>query len=209
MEAWVVEPGYAAGEVIAVSTTSFEAQSYRLNEAPAFGSLVLTCSPDGLGHYGLCCATETGGIEQGRHALAWGRPEDDGDIYARQPQLAHVLRTTFSCVLVGFCGRDGVPAQRVPPRPPRVHERVCTARDEQVRAFFANLSYLRFLLRASVANVEDLMAASIVHGYRAMDCDRRFLVAAGRSVARLLAGDHERLTAVLELLIAAEEAPAP
>src|SRR5262249_55457075 len=129
--------------------------------------------------------------------------------YARQPQLAHVLRTTFSCVLVGFCARDGTPAQRVPPRPPRVHERVCIARDEHVRAFFANLSYLRFLLRAGVASVEDLMAASIVHGYRAMDCDRRFLVAAGRSVARLLAGDHERLTAVLELLIAAEEAPAP
>jgi hypothetical protein len=199
----------AAGEVIAVSTTSFEAQSYQLNEAPAFGSLVLTCGPDGLAHYGLCRGTETGGIEPGRHPMAWGRPDDEVDVYARQPQLAHVLRTTFQCVLVGFRGPDGAPVQRVPPRPPRVHERVCLATDVQVRAFFSDLAFLRFLLRASLPNVEDLMAASIVHGYQANGRERRFLVNAGRAVARLLATDHERLTAVLELLTAAEEAPTP
>jgi hypothetical protein len=195
------------GEVIAVATTSFEAQSYRLNEAPPFGSLVLTSGPDGLGHFGLCYGTETGGIEPGRHPIAWGRPDDvDGDVYARQPQLAHVLRTTFQCALVGFRDADGVPVQRVPARPPRVHERVCTAPDAQVRAFFVDVAYMRFLLRASVPNVEDLLAASIVHGYHAMGDDRRFLVQAGRAVARLLATDHERLTAVLELLAAALEA---
>lgn len=199
----------AVGEVIAVSTVSFEAQSYRLNEAPAFGSLVRTCSPDGIGHYGLCCGVQTGGIEQGRQALAWGKPEDDGvDIYERQPQLSHVLRTTFDCVLVGFSGTEARPVQRVPPRPPRVHERVCTADASLVRAFFGDLAYLRFLLRSNLPNVEDLLAASVLHAYRAYECDRRFLVGAGRAVARLLAGDHERLTAVLELLTAAEEVPA-
>jgi hypothetical protein len=65
---------------------------------------------------------------------------------------------------------------------------------------------MRFLLRASVPNVEDLLAASIVHGYRATGCERRFLVDAGRAVARLLATEYERLTAVLELLAAAMEA---
>jgi hypothetical protein len=196
----------AVGEVIAVSTTHFEAQSYRLNEAPAYGSLVLTRSPEGLGHFALCAGTETGSIEPGRHPLAWGRPDDEeGDIYARQPQLAHVLRTTFACVLVGYCGPEGRPVQRVPARPPRVHEQVWPASAALTRAFFADLSYLRFLLRAGVANVEDLMAASITHAYRANNCDRAFLVQAGRAVARLLAGDHVRLTAVLELLTATEE----
>jgi len=202
----VPEKSAAVGEVIAVSTTGFESQSYALNECPPFGSLVLTCSPDGMGHYGLCCGTQTGSIEQGRHPIAWGRADDgDGDIYARQPQLAHVLRTTFQCLLVGYTGPAGTPVQRIPPLPPRVHERVCAARADQVRAFFADLSYLRFLLRASAPNVEDLMAASIVHAYRAGGGDRRFLVGAGRAVARLLAGDHERLMAVLELLTTAEE----
>lgn len=196
----------AVGEVIAVSTTHFEAQSYRLNEAPAYGSLVLTRSPEGLGHFGLCAGMETASIEPGRHPMAWGRPDDaEGDIYARQPQLAHVLRTTFSCALVGFCGPEGRPVQRVPARPPRVHEQVWPASEMLARAFFADLSYLRFLLRTGVDHVEDLMAASIAHAYRANSRDRGFLVHAGRAVARLLAGDHERLTAVLELLTATEE----
>jgi len=206
----VDEGSPAVGEVIAVSTVHFEAQSYRLNEAPAYGSLVVTRSPDGFGHFGLCYATETGGIEPGRHPLAWGRPEDEeGDIYAHQPQLAHVLRTTFSGVLVGFQAPLGEIVQRLPARPPRVHERVWPADTAQVQRFFTDLTYLRFLTRAGVANMEDLMAASIAHAYRLAGRDRAFLVRAGRAVARLLAQDHERLTAVLELLTATEEGRLP
>jgi hypothetical protein len=201
-----MEPIPAVGEVIAVSTTTFVAQSYQLNASPAFGSLVWTRSPEGFGHYALCYATETGGIEPGRHPMAWGRADDEtDDIYLRQPQLAHVLRTTFECVLVGFAGRDGRAIQRIPAHPPRVHERVFPAMEEEIRRFFADLSYLRFLLRAGIANVEDLLAASISHAYRARGRDRAFLVTAGRAVARLLADDHERLTAVLALLTATEE----
>lgn len=198
--------GPAVGEVIAVSTAGFVAQSYRLNQSPPFGSLVVTRGPAGDQHFGLCHASETGGIEPGRHPVAWGNAEDDDlDIYARQPQLAHVLRTTFSCVLVGYTGLDGRPVQRVPEHPPRVHERVWAADSPLVRAFFADLTCLRFLLRSGVSNVEDLLAAVVLHAYRAHACDRAFLVAAGRAAARLLAGDYERLTAVLELLTAAAE----
>jgi hypothetical protein len=196
----------AAGEVIAVTTTSFVAQSYRLNGAPAFGSLVVVPGPEGREHFGLCGGTETGGIEPGRHAMAWGSADgEDGDIYQRQPQLEHVLRTTFTCILVGYRSDDGKVLQRVPPSPPRVHERVWVADAATMRAFFSSLSYLRFLLRSKADTVEDLMAASIGHAYRENGSDRAFLVAAGREVARLLAGEHDRLTAVLELLTALEE----
>jgi hypothetical protein len=202
--------GAAVGEVIAVSTTGFEAQSYLLNEAPPFGSLVLCNGPDGLCHYGLCSAVATSGIEPGRHAIAWGRAEDgDEDIYARQPQLAHVLRTTFEALLIGFVPAGGDPVQRIPPRPPRVHERVYQAGDAQIRAFFADLSYLRFVLRSGMEHTEDLLAASIATAYQARGRDRRFLVDAGRAVAHLLAGDHERLVGVLELLARLEESAGP
>lgn len=206
MGVWVTVTGPVMGEVIAVTTTTFDAQSYQLNEAPIFGSLLFCSGPDGLCHFGLCCATATGGIEPGRHPVAWGRAEDgDEDIYARQPQLAHVLRTTFCALLVGYCGSDAVPIQRIPPRPPRVHERVYQAGDGQVRAFFGNLTYLRYLLRAGTENVEDLIAASIITAYRARGRDRHFLVEAGRAVARLLAAEHDRLAGVMELLSEAEE----
>jgi len=99
-----------AGEIIAVTTTTFTAQSGALNEAPAFGSLLRVANPrrkaGGPGiaaYYALCYGSQTGSIEPGRHAVAWGRFEDDEeDIYQRQPQLAQVLRTTFDALLVGY-----------------------------------------------------------------------------------------------------------
>jgi len=201
------EPISAVGEVIAVTTASFVAQSYRLNESPAYGSLVLTHGPDGRSHYGLCSGIETSGIEPGRHTMAWGNADEAaGDIYARQPQLAHVLRTTFSCVVLGYSDPDGVVVQRMPPQPPRVHERVWAASRTEAEAFFASgFAYLRFLLRSGVETVEDLIAASIGFGYHLRGGDYAFLVGAGRFVASLLADDHDRLTAVLELLAATEE----
>ncbi|MDB5058462.1 MAG: hypothetical protein JWO59_1934, partial [Chloroflexi bacterium] len=84
-------------------------------------------------------------------------------------------------------------------------ERVWVADTATVRGFFTSLSYLRFLLRSGADSVEDLMAASIGHAYRENGGDRAFLVSAGREVARLLASEHDRLTAVLELLTALEE----
>jgi hypothetical protein len=198
--------GPAVGEVIAVATTTFVAQSYTLNESPAFGSLLIVPGPRDEVYFGLCAGTETGAIEPGRHAMAWGTADGESeDIYARQPQLAHVLRTTFTCILVGYSTSAGVVAQRVPPMPPRVHERVWLADMAAAAAFFTELTYLRFLLRSGVENAEDLIAASIGCGYRAHALDRGFLVGAGRAVARLLAGDYERLQAVLELLTDMEE----
>jgi hypothetical protein len=184
------------------------AQSYRLNESPAFGSLLVAPAPRNGVYFGLCAGTETGAIEPGRHAMAWGTAEGEAeDVYARQPQLAHVLRTTFTCLLVGYAGDTGTVVQRVPPMPPRVHERVWPADTDVAAAFFKDLSYLRFVLRSGVENAEDLIAASIGCGYRAHGADRDFLVGSGRAVARLLAGDYERLKAVLELLTSMEETP--
>jgi len=107
-----------AGEIIAVTTTTFTAQSGALNEAPAFGSLLRVANPRRkagdrgdagapggriAAYYALCYGSQTGSIEPGRHAVAWGRFEDDEeDIYQRQPQLAQVLRTTFDALLVGY-----------------------------------------------------------------------------------------------------------
>ncbi len=107
------------GEIVAVTTTTFTAQSYTLNEAPPFGSLLRVAvlrgmtggrleagGPRGYGiaaYYALCYGSQTGSIEPGRQAVAWGRFEDDEeDVYRRQPQLAQVLRTTFDALLVGY-----------------------------------------------------------------------------------------------------------
>ena len=66
--------------------------------------------------------------------------------------------------------------------------------------FNADLSYLRFVLRTPLPNADDFIAATIEHAQQARGGDRAFLVAAARSVARLLGAEHERVMNILELL---------
>ena len=216
-------PGVAsrAGEIIGATTTTFTAQSYWLNDAPAFGALLRVPAGQGgpapaggrgagRGHgvaayYAICIGVETGSIEPGRHAVAWGHAEDaeDDDIYRRQPQLAHVLRTTFDALLVGYvpAGPDsGGITQRIPPTPPRLHAAVHIAAPREIAFFNGSLTYLRLLLRAGLASPDDTVAAAILHAYDALGRDRSFLVEAARNVARLLGAEHERVMTILELL---------
>ena len=192
------------GEIVAVATTTFTAQSYELNYAPAFGSLLRVPVPGANArsplYYALCYGSQSGAIEPGRHAVAWGRFDDDeDDIYRRQPQLSQVLRTTFDALLVGYASGDAV-VQRVPAMPPRLHALVYEATCEEVALFNADLSYLRFVLRTPLPNADDFIAAAIDHAHRAMGGDHAFLVSAARSVARLLGAEHERVMNILELL---------
>ena len=193
------------GEIVAVSTSEFTTQSYDLDEAPAYGSLVCVGKADPLApalrHYGVCYRVQTSSIEPGRHAVAWGRDEeDDADIYRRQPQLREILHTTWDCLLVGYRTPEGAIAQRIPASPPRMHSFVYEATPEDVCAFHHDLGYLRFILRSAVPGVEDLLAACIRHAYECAGQDDALLLEAGRTVARLLPGDHARLMSVLELL---------
>ena len=188
------------GEIVAVATTTFTAQSYELNRAPDFGALLRVPVPGEASYHALCYGAQTGAIEPGRHAVAWGRAEDDeADIYRRQPQLSQVLRTTFDALLVGY-SYGGAVVQRVPAMPPRLHALVYEATRDEVALFNADISYLRFVLRTPLPNADDFIAATIEHAQRAMGDDRAFLVAAARSVARLLGAEHERVMNILELL---------
>lgn len=193
--------GERLGEVIAVTSSTFMAESYTLHTAPTYGSLVRVGGPDGQRFYGLCYGVTTQSIEPGRPVMAWGHDEETEDnILRHQPQLAHLLHTTWECLLVGDAeGGTTGPTQRIPPRPPRVHSFVYTVPADEARLFYQRVDYLRFLLRSSVPSVDDLVAASVGHA-ACYGRDRTVLIEAARLIARLLAHDHQRLMAILGLL---------
>lgn len=185
------------GEVIEASTTEFVAESYRLHEAPPFGSFVR--ASDGAVHiYGLVCHTRTGSLEPGRRPMARGENEtDEEDIYRRHPELPELLRTEFTAAVVGFREGEAV-RQYLPPRPPRLHGFVYVCSPEETRAFTQRLDFLPTLLAASLkGSVDELIGAALRQASLARGGDREFLVAAGKEVARLLAHDPNRLSAIL------------
>ena len=115
------------GEIVEASSRDLVAQSVRLHEAPAFGSLVrvpvsaadprsaesgehggaLPASPGGPAEptelYAVVAETRTASLEAGGRPIARGHEGVlDAAIYRENPDLEHVLRTEFKALLVGF-----------------------------------------------------------------------------------------------------------
>ena len=186
------------GEVIEASTTEFVAQCYVLHEAPPFGSLV-RASDGEVDVFGVVANARTGSVDPGRRPVARGRDEEDEeDIYRSNPELREILRTEFTTVVVGSRDIGGSYQQWLPRRPPRLHAFVYACSREEAAGFTERLDFLPTLLGgAGRAPADELVAACLREASAARGNDREFLVRAGKELAVLLAGDLNRLSAIL------------
>jgi hypothetical protein len=207
------------GEIVESSTTEFLAQAVELDLAPPFGALVQVATDDGLTVYGVVAHVQTAGIDPGSRAIMRGHGDvRDERIYAENPDLPLVLRTTFRALVVGFGDEAGAAGrlrgsdadsrihQFLPARPPRLHYSVFTCAPDTVRAFATTgLDYLQALLNAAEVPVDELLAANL--RYTAAQCHDRgeFLQEAGRELAQLLRADYARLTSILRRCLAPSE----
>ena len=189
-------------EVIEATSTEFTAGTYELLTAPPFGALVRAQARDnGMAIYGLVYKIHTGSRDIGGRALVRGRTYAgrelyDAEIYHEHPELAEVLQTEYSAIIVGFVEGDAI-RQFLPPQPPPVHYSVyeCGA-DEMVR-FNQALDYFRTVLLTPHIPGDEALAAAVRAAARAAADERAFLVRAGREIASLLKDDYDRLTAIL------------
>jgi hypothetical protein len=208
------------GEIVDATSQEFVAQSVRLHEAPAFGSLVRVPLPAGgtaganAGYgseavlYGVVSAASTGSLEVGGRPIARGHADVwDADIYRENPDLEHVLRTEFRALLVGYRTPAGAVRQHLPDLPPRLHFSVYACASDEIVAFSSRLEYLRTLLAAPAGVADELVAANVRLAAEAHGRERSgFLLRVGRELAMLLRDDYCRLTAVLRRLTPFEAA---
>jgi hypothetical protein len=126
----------------------------------------------------------------------------DERIYAENPDLPLVLRTTFRALVVGFTERTHL-YQFLPPRPPRLHYSVFTCPPATVQAFAStSLDYLQALLNAAEVPVDELLAANLRYTAATYRDGGEFLNLAGRELAQLLRADYARLTSILRRCVA-------
>ncbi len=180
------------GEIIEASTSGFVAQCYELHQPPPLGSLVKTREGE-REIYGVVSDAATRSIEPGRRPIARGGEEaEEEDVYRAHPQLAKLLRTEFSALVVGH--REGERLhQYLPPRPAKVHSFVHLCDGEEVARFSQALDFLSIL----VAQGDELIAACLRHLAQAHEDRHRFLVKAGKELALLLGGETSRLNTIL------------
>jgi hypothetical protein len=185
------------GEVVEASTTDFTAQCYELYQLPPLGSLVKT--RDGETElYGIVYHATTGSLEPGRRPIARGRDEASEEaIYRSSPQLAKLLRSEFSALVVGH-REGGQLYQYLPPQPARIHGFVHQCAQEEVREFSQSLAFLSLLISAHLStSAGEIVAAALRRMSQSQEDPRAFLVTAGKELATLLGGQFPQLRAIL------------
>jgi len=183
------------GEGIEASTGEFMAQCYELHQPPPFGSLV-KAREGGVEIYGVVSRAETTSIEPGRRPIARGREEaEEEDVFRSSPQLARLLRTDFTAMVVGH--EEGQKLHHyLPPRPAKIHSFVYLCDAEEVEKFSQSLDFLSILVGV-VVQADELIAASLRHAAAAHRDPGDFLTRAGRELAVLLGGETGRLNTIL------------
>ena len=154
-------------EIIESSLATWISQSWDWRTTPAFGSLVVVeHAPYIL--FGIVYHIQTGSMDPIRYPFAYQKTEEE--LLREQPQIFEFLKTTFSCVLVGYQEKGKIFYQ-LPPEPPRIHSFVAHASTMQYKHFFAHEQYLHVLFNISstINNLDELLLA-LLKTMRAMNC---------------------------------------
>ncbi|HEX5323636.1 MAG TPA: hypothetical protein VFW40_07615 [Capsulimonadaceae bacterium] len=155
--------------------------------------------------FALVCHAQMSSFDSTRRASALGYPSE-AELLAHQPQLAELITTEFSGLLVAFTDPEGCLHRHLPARPPKIHARVGLCQPDETRVLTADLSFLRPLLASasgsiSLAPQNELVAAALRTAWSAHGRSQAYLLEAGKKLLELLSDDYDRLQAIIESVL--------
>lgn len=144
-------------EVIESSLTGWLAQSWAWDTFPAFGSFVAI---EGKKRtiFGIVHQVQTGSMDPVRYPFPYQKTEEE--LLAEQPQIFEFLKTTFSCITIGYQEKGSI-SYLISPEPPKIHSFIAYPDAEVSKIFFANSRYLNLLFThsAQIFNMDELILA--------------------------------------------------
>lgn len=183
-------------EVIESSLVGWMAQSWEWNVFPRFGSLV-TLESKKYTLFGIVHQIQTGSMDPVRYPFPYQKTEEE--LLREQPQIFEFLKTTFSCLSIGYKEKGKIFYQFAP-EPPKIHAFVAAASPLLSKEFFAHEQYLHVLfgLSGQILNVDELLLA-LLKTMRDMGCMNKQHVEAFLETFSLLTGnDYRRLKLFLQ-----------
>jgi len=146
-------------EVIESSLRGWLAQSWEWNRFPSFGSLV-TIETKKRQFFGIVHQIQTGSMDPMRHPFPYQKTEEE--LLQEQPQIFEFLKTTFSCLTLGYL-EDQKFTYLLAPEPPQIHSFVSMATKESTIRFFSNEQYLHLIFNAAnqLFNLDELLLAML------------------------------------------------
>lgn len=149
----------AFSEIIESSLHGFVAQCWQWDDFPAFGELI-TVQSGNRTIFGLVHQIQTGSMDSIRSPFPYKKTEEE--LLREQPQIFEFLKTTFSCLTVGYLQKDKI-VYVLAPEPPKIHAFAIHTSADLSKRFFANLAYLHLLFGQSgqIFNLDELLLAII------------------------------------------------
>ncbi|MCK5632456.1 hypothetical protein KAH94_01795 [bacterium] len=146
-------------EIIDSSLHGFLAQCWQWDDFPTFGQLI-TVKSGKQTIFGLVHQIQTGSMDPVRYPFPYQKTEEE--LLREQPQIFEFLKTTFSCLTLGYM-QDGKIFYLMTPKPAKIHAFVYPADTQQSKQFFSDLGYLHLLFGNSgeIFNLDELLLALI------------------------------------------------
>jgi hypothetical protein len=153
----MIKQGKSFAEVIESSLTRWLAQSWSWDTFPEFGSFIAI---EGKKRtlFGIVHHVQTGSMDPIRYPFPYQKTEEE--LLKEQPQIFEFLKTTFSCVAVGYQEKKSI-FYLIAPEPPKIHSFIAHPDGDMSKLFFSSTRYMHLLFThaAHIFNMDELMLA--------------------------------------------------
>lgn len=186
----------AFAEVIESSLHGFLAQSWHWDRFPAFGSIV-TINAKERTLFGVVHEVKTGSMDSMRYPFPYQKTEEE--LLQEQPQIFEFLKTTFSCLTIGY-KQNGKMYYLMTPEPSKIHAFVTPVSKELSAQFFASNTYLHLLFNMNdqILNLDELLLATLKHQVELDILTKERLSSFIETFSLLTGNDYRRLKLFLQ-----------
>ena len=149
----------AFAEVIESSLDGWLAQSWQWDQFPSFASLVTVAQTERT-LVGIVHQVKTGSMDPMRYPFPYQKTEEE--LLKEQPQIFEFLKTSFSCLTIGYYEKGHMYYQ-LTPKPAKIHAFVEPIEDELSKRFLSSERYLHslFSIGNQIGNIDELLLALI------------------------------------------------
>ncbi len=147
------------GEVVESSLQEWVTQSWNWDKFPEFGSIV-TVKNGEIAIFGIVYQIKTGSIDSNRQAFAYQKTEEE--LIREQPQIFELLKTNFSCLVLGYEENDCF-FSMLASKPPKIHSFVRQASLKEIQNIFKTTQYLQLIFNSAgiISNLDELLIVLI------------------------------------------------
>lgn len=192
----MTQQGKYFAEVIESSLTSWLAQSWSWDMFPEFGSFVAV---EGKKRtiFGIVHQVQTGSMDPVRYPFPYQKTEEE--LLKEQPQIFEFLKTTFSCITIGYQEKKSI-SYLIAPEPPKIHAFIMRPDTEISKIFFASTRYMHLLFThsAQIFNMDELMLALLKQHMELNILTQNKITAFMQTYSLLTGNDYRRIKLFLQ-----------